>query len=321
MISSTRILGLDIGGTKCAVSVLDPEQGVVEVLRIPTTTKDETLGRLYQELASQSATCPVVVGISCGGPLDEVNGLICSPPNLPDWENVPIVAEVTECVGGPAFLMNDANAGTLAEWIDGAGQGAQHMAFLTCGTGLGAGLILNGQLYSGRSGQAGELGHLRLTPEGPVGYGKAGSAEGWCSGGGLAHMAEEVGPSLRETLNLPAGHPLTARHVGEAAAAGNPEALHLFETFGRRLGLTLSLLIDLLNLDTIVIGSLFARCEKWIRPAMEDCLRQESLPSSLQDCRICASQLGESIGNVAAIRAATYHLSMKKTGEGFEIAN
>ena len=298
------LIGIDIGGTKCAISTLR-DGLVVEEERFATGSPAETLPRIYLWLETHAdLTNPPRIGISCGGPLDESKGLILSPPNLPGWDAIPIVEELEKRTGGRARLMNDANAGALAEWRFGAGQGARNLAFLTCGTGFGAGLVLDGRIYSGANGNAGEIGHLRLTPDGPVGYGKAGSAEGWCSGGGLTQYAQAHAAALRKALSLPDDTAIVARHVGEAAAIGCPEALELLTVFGQRLGQALALLIDLLNLDTIVIGSIFVRCERWLRPPMEAVIAKEALPQNAAACRLVPATLGEAIGNYAAIAAA-----------------
>lgn len=175
-----------------------------------------------------------------------------------------------------AFLENDANAGALAEWRFGAAKGCRHAAFLTFGTGLGAGLILNGALYQGASDMAGECGHIRLMLYGPVGCSKIGSAEGFCSGGGIAQLARDMvyerivrgeKPPLCPTVNGLNG--LTAKSVAEAAYAGDPLAGQIYEVSGEMPGRTLAILIDLLNLEVIVIGSIFVRAESLLRPAME----------------------------------------------------
>src|SRR6185312_2481782 len=186
-----NIIGLDIGGTKCAVSVPDGADRVREVARFATTDVRGTLDRFYVEIAKLKPGRGTVFGVSCGGPLDSKQGLILSPPNLPGWDRIAICALLTEKFGGRAFLMNDANACALAEWQFGAGRGCQSMMFLTMGTGMGAGLILDGHLYEGITGNAGEVGHMRLAPDGPVGFGKAGSFEGFCSGGGIAQIARQ----------------------------------------------------------------------------------------------------------------------------------
>ena len=154
---------------------------------------------------------------------------------------------------------------------------------------------------------AGECGHIRLAEDGPLGYGKYGSFEGFCSGGGIARM----GRSYAEK-NLPLSwcesvedlDKITARKIAEAAQAGDEAALAVYTESGRRLGYGLAILIDILNLERIVIGSIFQRSENLLRPAMESVLKEETLPQSLSQCRIVPSELGDSIGDIAALSVA-----------------
>ena len=293
-----QIIGIDIGGTKCAVSVLRNGR-VEEVDRFPTQDYPATFARFRKTVEGLKPGTDVVFGISCGGPLDAAGGIILCPPNLPGWVDIPICRAFTEVFGGHAFLMNDANASALAEWHFGAGQGCQHMIFLTAGTGMGGGLILNGRLYEGASGDAGEIGHLRLRPSGPLGFGKPGSFEGFCSGGGIARLALEMGwPQPGVTL----------KDLAEAAAQGNALALKVLDTAGERLGEALALLIDTLNPERIVLGGYYPRCAELLRPAMNRALAAEALPSALAACRILPAVLGETIGSNAAVAVALHAL-------------
>ena len=297
----TCYLGFDIGGTKCAVMLGTPREDGFTVLarrQIETDPQNwqDTLSRLFVEgehLLAEREETPVAAGISCGGPLHSGKGLILAPPNLPEWDNVPITAMVQERFGVPAYLQNDANACALAEWQFGAGKGSRNMIFLTFGTGMGAGLILNGRLYDGKAGMSGEVGHMRLAEDGPEGYGKRGSFEGFCSGGGLAKLG-------LQTL----GRPVTAKELAALAAQGDAKALAVFHTCAEYLGRGLSLLIDILDPEVIVIGSVFARSEALLRPAMERSLKQYALPRSLAVCEIRPAALGDSIGDYAALAAA-----------------
>ena len=184
------VAGIDIGGTKCAV-VLGRRAGngeitILDKKAFPTGRRpysevlDEFFATVEEILSAQGVKVSQVVafGISCGGPLDSKRGVIMSPPNLLGWDDVPIVRLFEERFGVKTGVQNDANACALAEWQFGAGCGAQNMIFLTFGTGMGAGLILDGRLYSGTNDMAGEVGHMAMRPFGPVGYGKAGSFEG-----------------------------------------------------------------------------------------------------------------------------------------------
>ena len=300
-----HLIGFDIGGTKCAVSRI--HEGVVEeVTRVPTGEFGETFNQLI-EAARPFVTAATTFGISCGGPLDATRGIIVSPPNLAtSWHGVAICAELTAKLGGRAILMNDANACALAEWQFGAGRGCQHMIFLTSGTGMGAGVILNGKLYEGATGDAGEVGHLRLAPEGPVGFGKAGSFEGFCSGGGIARLADRMVQARSNrppSWYSPGGH-LTTRQIADAAKTGEPLAVEIMRTAGQRLGEALAVIIDLFNPERIVIGGFYPHCRELLDPPMNDSLGREALPHSRAACQILPAELGETIGSHGAIAIA-----------------
>jgi glucokinase len=187
-----KYIGVDIGGTKTAVSAWTSDEELAGKQSFPTAgDHKEILDRIVlsmEELAGPVPSCLEAIGVSCGGPLDSRNGLILSPPHLPGWDGVPITKFLADRRGVPCFLENDANACALAEWYWGAGRAYRNLVFLTFGTGLGAGLILDGRLYRGTCNLAGEVGHIRLAEDGPKGYGKHGSWEGFCSGGGISRM-------------------------------------------------------------------------------------------------------------------------------------
>ncbi|GAB1483219.1 hypothetical protein MASR2M78_20350 [Treponema sp.] len=188
-----HIIGVDIGGTKTALSLWTRDARLLEKTKFATEgNADTVIARIVDEIrlllsgAGLVAKEIIALGISCGGPLDSKAGLILSPPNLPTWDRIPIVERLESATGIRAHLENDANACALAEWYQGAGRGFDNVIFLTFGTGLGAGLILNGTLYRGACDLAGEVGHIRWRESGPLGYGKEGSWEGFCSGGGIS---------------------------------------------------------------------------------------------------------------------------------------
>ena len=232
----TNIIGVDVGGTKCAVTYGQKEGfelHIREKIRFATTGVDETIANIVRAVDDVmrknglTAGNTAAIGVSCGGPLDSRTGVVMSPPNLPGWDNIPIVKLLGDRFGIRTGIHNDANACALAEWKFGAGIGARNMAFLTFGTGLGAGLILDGKLYAGTNDNAGELGHIRLSDFGPVGYGKCGSFEGFASGGGIAQLArfkvsEKHQMGQRVSWCAPGQlDEITARDVADAAAAGD----------------------------------------------------------------------------------------------------
>lgn len=312
------ILGIDIGGTKCAVIKAKADGENIELLdkrKIPTRL-DITPEEMIESLISLADKMldgekAEKIGISCGGPLNFVTGTIEGPPNLPGWDNVRITDILEKHYKAPAKLMNDADACAAAEWKFGAGKGTQNMIFLTFGTGLGAGLILNGKLYSGTNGNAGEIGHIRLEGFGPVGYGKAGSFEGFCSGGGLAQLGYIKALEEAQTGIYPlyfkkgmTAADVTAKTVADAAYKGDETAKEVYRICGEQLGKGLSVLIDILNPERIVIGSIFARSEDLLRDGMERVINKEALPQSLKCCKIVSAALGEKIGDCAAVSAA-----------------
>ena len=311
-------LGIDIGGTKIALSLGDVSENACRVLdkrAFPTPQGPEAaldvVFRTADALLAQHDTALDAIGVSCGGPLDSRRGLILSPPNLPGWDHVEITKRLRERYGVPAGLQNDANACAAAEWRFGAGQGTENMIFLTFGTGLGAGLILNGRLYAGTNDMAGEAGHIRLEAFGPVGYGKAGSFEGFCSGSGIAQLARSMAleriqqgcpsPLCPTAEGLDA---LTARSVAEAAQRGDALASEVYRVCGAQLGKGRAVLVDLLNPERIVIGSIFARSGELLRDAMQETLEREALPRSLAVCSVVPAALGENLGDYAALAVA-----------------
>jgi glucokinase len=291
-----RCFAVDIGGTKTAVSLWEGEETLLQKVRFPTAgTPEGVIAEIDRVIQGMRREAPGLsaLGISCGGPLDSRRGMILGPPNLPGWDRVPLVEALREKTGLPCFLENDANACALAEWRWGAGRGFRDMAFLTFGTGLGCGLILNGRLYRGAGDFAGEVGHIRIAEDGPEGYGKRGSWEGFCSGGGLSRRYAEV-----------TGRNETGKYVCDAAGRGEAEALAVIEACAFYLGRGIALLIDLLNPQCIVLGSIFVRSEGLFRRIMESVIAQEALAPSREQCVIRPALLGELLGDKAALGVA-----------------
>lgn len=315
-------IGLDIGGTKCAVSlakVTGSEPTIIAKEKFATIPSDpdgvcrELLELSTKLLAENELGFEDIkaIGISCGGPLDSKKGIILGPPNLPGWDEVHICEFFRKNTGINTYLQNDANACAVAEWKFGAGKGCSNMVFLTFGTGLGAGLILDGKLYSGANDMAGEIGHVRLNRSGPVGYGKAGSAEGFCSGGGLAQLGvmavrksltKGESPALLEAAG-DESH-ITAKLIAELADKGDPLCLKIFKDCGKNLGRTLSILIDILNPEKIILGGIYMRASHLLIPTMEKTIHREALGYAANVCQICPAGLGEKVGDYAAVAVA-----------------
>lgn len=319
-----KLLGIDIGGTKCAVILgQECDNGNIEILdkmRFETAEEngpyavierfcvciDDILARAGLKAADVSA-----IGISCGGPLDSRAGVIMSPPNLPGWDNIHIVDKLKERYGIPVGLQNDANACAVAEWKFGAGRGCENMVFLTFGTGMGAGLILDGRLYVGANDNAGEVGHVRMDSFGPVGYSKAGSFEGFCSGSGIAQLGRlkamernQMGKCVAFWDGEEPMENITAARIAGCAHEGDDLSKEIFRICGEYLGRGLAVLVDILNPERIVLGSIYMRSQDLLMDAMNDVLKREALPCAEAVCSVCPAQLGESIGDIAALSVA-----------------
>ena len=298
-----RSIGLDIGGTKCAITVGEIEG---DDIRIVHREEFPTAGLAWQQVLAkfeaQIRALPTFdsIGISCGGPLDSRKGLILSPPNLPGWDEVPIVRYFEDAFHVPVHVQNDANACAYAEWKYGAGKGTRNMVFMTFGTGLGAGIIIDGKLYSGTNDNAGEIGHIRLAPTGPVGYNKEGSAEGFCSGAGMARLARiraaEQGVTLPEDFS--------AKELFRRVDAGDAFCTAVFEESAEKLATILAYTIDILNPEVISLGGVFMRQAERFMKIVGPILEREALSLSRKVCRIVPAGLGESIGDYAALAVA-----------------
>lgn len=313
-------IGVDIGGSKTAIVLCSQPPKILSRVEFPTLPEQgpqraldlvrETIREMIRSY-SLSQQEIAAIGISCGGPLDRLAGIIQSPPNLPTWVDVPIVSLLQSEFHVDCRIENDANAGAVAEYRFGAGQGTRNMIFLTMGTGLGGGLIVEGRLYRGASDMAGEIGHVRLTDSGPVGYNKAGSVEGWASGGGMAQAAyEQVSAVIRNgestilAAALARNQTITAKDVAAAARQGDAIANRIVETTGTRLGESLAILVDLLNPELIVVGGLAMRFGDALLEPARAIMEREALSRAARACRIVPAALGEQIGDIAAICVA-----------------
>ena len=312
----TSTIGLDIGGTKTAILEATLEPGAAQLpihqrREILTHAQDafpitfERIGVEINEVmaeAKRNGRTPSALSVSIGGPLKIEEGIILRTNHLPNWENVRLKDVLGERYGLPCHIEHDGNAGALAEFYFGAGRGAQNVIFLTAGTGLGAGLIFNGKIYRGTTDAAGEVGHMRIAEDGPVEYGKAGSWEGYASGSGLVKLAR-----LRKPGRW--AEPLTTRVLIQQALAGDTDARAVVHESGVNLGKGLAVLIDILNPEVIVLGSLaVALGELWLGPARE-VVKREAIDILADACRIVPSQLGSTIGDVAAFMAAYTRLT------------
>jgi glucokinase len=296
------LLGFDIGGTKTAAVLGTPAGEILARAEAPTPAESfeaafQEMVALADRLLASESVHPQAVSAAVGGPLDIERGIIYAPPHLPTWVNAPLKDRLAEHYGLPVYIEHDGNAGALAEWYFGAGRGTQNMIYLTAGTGLGAGIILNGRIYRGSTDTAGEIGHMRIAEDGPLEYGKAGSWEGYCSGAGMLKLAR-----LRQPQRW--GEETTTRDLVSLALAGDTDAVELVAEMGNWLGKGLAILVDVLNPQAIVIGTLGVVLGDLLLAPAREVLKQEALPVAAHACRVVPAELGDHLSSLGALMAA-----------------
>lgn len=316
MRNESYYIGLDIGGTKCAATIGKETETLPQIIDkkyfLTEQKKPQEILEEFSEFIDKYIKEYNVkgIGISCGGPLNSELGIVMKPPSLPLWDNIMVVKFFKDKYGIDTYLQNDANACVVAEWKFGAGKGFKNVIFLTFGTGLGAGLILNGKLYSGTNDNAGEIGHVRLTNKGPLGYFKEGSCEGYCSGSGITRLGKIISKdkryieSYKEYEDIVGVENVSAKTIAEYARKGNKFCKQVYKKSGQMLGKTLSILIDVLNPQAIILGGVYMRANDLLNPPMEKELIKESLSFSLGVVKILPAGLKENIGDYAALSIA-----------------
>lgn len=300
------IIGLDIGGTKFAVVEGDSEAQILSRRQEPTCAErgfEDTFTRLCAAVSSALAESAAAerrvraLSVSIGGPLDIARGIIYSPPNLPGWDAIPLRDLLINRFGLPVFVEHDGNAGAIAEWRFGAGRGAHNLIFLTMGTGLGGGFILNDHIYRGASDLAGEVGHMRIARTGPLAYGKRGAWEGYCAGPAFALLAQRLFPNRWDAS-------VTTPEIVHLALAGDKQALAVVRRVAGYFGRGLAILADILNPEVIVVGSMAVRLGELLLEPTRQAMRRDALPGTYSACRVVPAELGERIGDVASLCAA-----------------
>jgi glucokinase len=318
------VAGIDLGGTKILTVVLDAELRTTGRDLRPTEADrgpDHVIARMLASLRAAAAGAPLRgVGVSSPGPCDLTRGVVTSAPNLPGWRDVPIAARIAEGAGVPVWLENDANAAAIAENRLGAGRGRRHLLLVALGTGIGGGIVIDGRIYHGASGGAGEVGHMQLEPLGALcGCGRRGCLEALASGRALARRAAELaaaepGGVLARLARERGGAP-DAQLLSEAADAGAVDAAAAIGEAGGYLGAGLVNLVDVFNPEVIVLaGNLRRLGERFLAPALAR-VDAEAFPQSRRDVRIVEAALDEDAAAVGAGLIALDGLAASASGE------
>jgi glucokinase len=303
-----RYIGLDIGGTTIKAGLVNENGQLLESRKTPTVT-DDLKGFLSNliELIRDFQKSETVHGIGIGVPglRSSKTQVVDRSPNIRCLNNVNLEELVADQVHIRVVSENDANAGAYSEFVCGAGTGTQHMAYLTLGTGLGSGLILNGSLFTGASGYGGEFGHTTIDPNGRVcRCGNRGCLETIVSATGIVTTAREQMKEASGSLLHEIRGPLTSEMIYEVATRGDRTAQAVFVETGEYLGMACANLINLLNLERIVIGGgVLASGDLLLRSA-KDTAALRSFPPAYRDCQIVQSKLWPDAGVIGAAMLA-----------------
>jgi glucokinase len=305
--AASRVIGADLGGTKLLAGVIDQEGVVVRrtVRPTETTSEDELLAELEGAIAEFMDDDIGAIGVGIPSTIDQREGRAVSSVNVP-LTDVDLRERLGSRFGVPAAIENDANAAALAEHRFGAGRGARHMIMLTLGTGVGGGLILDGRLFRGAVGAAGELGHITLEIDGPPCFGACsgrGHLEALASGTAADRLADDLAASQRDgDLGRAAaeGRTVDARLAVDLASHGPGDARTLLELVGTRLGEGIASLVNVFNPEVVVLGGGFARAGELLFEPARRVVAERALVPARDIVRIVPALLGPEAGLIGA---------------------
>jgi len=308
------VLAIDLGGTKIAAALIAPDNRVMDRTHSPTLVSEglqpvvDRIFAMIDRLLSQCTTDAAQldgIAIAAAGAIDTDKGLITSSPNLPGWSNVPLRDMVRERYGVDSCLVNDANAAALAEHRLGAGRGTNNLIYLTVSTGIGGGIIVNGELYSGISGCAGELGHMTIDANGPeCDCGNVGCLEVFASGKAVAGEAKRRIKQGRQSrlTDIVSGNleGITAEKVAMAAQGGDRLAMEVISRAAGYLGVGMVNLVNIFNPEMIVVGGGLSKMGELLLGPARQVVKQRVFPLCAGAVRIVTAELGDDAGVLGA---------------------
>lgn len=308
---SKLTLGIDMGGTGIKMGLVTREGKLSRTIRLPTPVHQDP-EQIAASIAQQAQTLielakphtVIALGVGCAGDIDPVKGLVRVSPNL-RWKNVPLKALLSRSLKLPILIDNDANVAAWAAYVVEARQKVQNLLCVTVGTGVGGGLVLNGQLYHGATGSAGELGHMTLFPEGsPCPCGNQGCTERYVGAKAMSYEARhaiESGEktSLKKLIDKDYSN-LTPHLIHKAARSGDRLAQYLWDQAGERLGITLASTVNLLNPEWIVFAGGLSRSGNFLLDPVRRTILKRSFQTPAKAVRLVISKLDQDLGMVGA---------------------
>ncbi len=306
---SAPVIAVDLGGTNLRAALFTedaPEATRLE--KVPTLAEEGPDAVIARMIAAIEAVAPadhqgLRIGVGAPGPLDPFAGVVLEAPNLPGWERIPLRDRLADHFGCPVALGNDANLAALGEWRHGAGRGTRHLIYLTVSTGIGGGVIVDGELLLGARGLAAELGHMTVVPDGPLcGCGQRGHLEAVAAGPALARRARELLALGRVSTLARLEEEIDARHVGRAAQEGDALAREVVAEAAGLIGRHLAGLAHAFNPEIFVIGGGVSRIGAPFFEPMERALRAGLMyPVYGDGLRLVPALLGDEAGLVGAM--------------------
>jgi len=311
------VAAIDMGATHLSVALGDFSARILEEVEVAfridrgpqeCLQKADTILRELLQKRDLSTNDLSAVGVGVPGPVIADRGMVMAPPIMPGWDRFPIRATLEQKWGTAVTLNNDAELGALGEWAYGAGRGEKNLAFIKVGSGIGAGLIINQQIYGGNSGSAGEIGHLTVDENGPLcACGNHGCLEAFAGGHAIASQGRKLVASGKRTLLSEKGlDSLTARDVVEAARRGDLAAQEIIKRSGTFIGIAIAGLINLINPSTVIIGGGVAQVGDLLTGPIRQAVRERSLRASEHSVRITTAMLGRRSSLIGALVQAIH---------------
>jgi glucokinase-like ROK family protein len=308
-----RVIGIDMGASHLSIILTDFGAQVIDELEVPFRVADgpelcmPRVKQLMEDLLEKNHIGMQdisAVGLGVPGPIASDAGTVFAPPIMPGWDGYPIQSSLEKEWSCPVSLNNDSELGALGEWAYGVGRGEDYLAYIKVGTGIGSGLLLNGQIYRGATGSAGEIGHLTIEENGPIcDCGNSGCLEALAGGKAIAHQGQEAIRKSQRTLLSSMGpiESLTARDVASAARRGDLVSQKIIANAGRYLGIAIAGLVNLFNPRTVVVGGGVAQIGDLLLQPIRDTVTQRSLQASARTVRINTALLRRRSSGMGAI--------------------
>lgn len=308
--------GVDIGGTKIKVIQVDTSGNIGEQIKVPTDVQGgpsaiaKEIAEAIDSLTEKVGSAPSAVGIGVAGQVDGKTGVVKFAPNL-RWHHVPLSEDINKLVGVPVVTTNDVRAATWGEWLHGSGKGSDNILCVFVGTGIGGGIVSEGEMIEGFNNTAGEIGHVTVSLDGPkCTCGNWGCMEAFAGGWALAQQAKDAIDASpgegKKIIELAGGHvsEITGGHVMEAAFQEDPLAAKVIEQAVNALGAGVSGLVNSVSPERVIFGGGVIEGNPWLIERVEPKIRERSLDAATENLSILRAKLHNDAGAIGAAALA-----------------